>query len=65
MAKKKSRQISRDTTTTAAVSPNLSSASRGPVFNPDYTPVIRDLKRIGVLAFSFVGILVVLSFFLR
>jgi hypothetical protein len=71
MAKKKARQISREKTSTAAVSSNLpkssnlSSISRGPVFNPDYSPVIRDLKRIGILAGSFVAILVVLSFFLR
>jgi hypothetical protein len=34
-------------------------------FNPDYTFVINDLKRIGTLAGSFIVILVVLSFFLR
>jgi hypothetical protein len=34
-------------------------------FNPDYTHVRRDLKRIGVLAGSFFVILIVLSFFLR
>jgi hypothetical protein len=34
-------------------------------FNPDYSYVIKDLRRIGVLASSFVIILVVLSFFLR
>lgn len=34
-------------------------------FNPDYTPVIKDLKRIGILAGSFFVILVALSFFLR
>lgn len=33
-------------------------------FNPDYAPVIKDLKRIGILAGSFITILVVLSFFL-
>jgi hypothetical protein len=34
-------------------------------FNPDYSPVIKDLKRIGSLASIFIIILVVLSFFLR
>lgn len=34
-------------------------------FNPDYTYVIKDLKRIGILAGSFFAILVVLSFFLN
>lgn len=34
-------------------------------FNPDYTNVKKDLKRIGVLAVSFFVILIALSFFLR
>lgn len=34
-------------------------------FNPDYTHVKRDLTRIGILAGSFFGILIVLSFFLK
>ena len=34
-------------------------------FNPDYGYVISDLKRIGILAGTFITILVVLSFFLR
>jgi hypothetical protein len=34
-------------------------------FKPDYTPVIKDLKRIGVLAGSFFTLLIILSFFLR
>lgn len=34
-------------------------------FNPDYTNVKRDLKRIGILAGSFIVLLVALSFFLR
>jgi hypothetical protein len=34
-------------------------------FNPDYSHVIRDLKRIGTLAGFFIIILVVLSFVLR
>lgn len=34
-------------------------------FNPDYSSVKKDLKRIGILAGSFFAILVVLSFFLR
>jgi len=33
-------------------------------FNPDYTPIIRDLKRIGILAGSFFVILLALSFIL-
>jgi hypothetical protein len=34
-------------------------------FNPDYSHVVSDLKRIGILAGSFVVVLVVLSFFLH
>lgn len=34
-------------------------------FNPDYTYVIKDLKRIGALAGTFFVILVVLSFIIR
>ena len=34
-------------------------------FNPDYTYVKKDLARIGILAGSFIAILVVLSFFLH
>ena len=34
-------------------------------FNPDYSHVVNDLKRIGILAGSFVVALVVLSFFLH
>jgi hypothetical protein len=34
-------------------------------FKPDYSYVISDLKRIGILAGSFFVILIVLSFFLR
>jgi hypothetical protein len=37
----------------------------GKDFQPDYTYVIEDLKRIAVLAGSFVVILIILSFFLR
>jgi len=34
-------------------------------FNPDYTDVKRDLKRIGVLASTFFVILIALSFILK
>ena len=34
-------------------------------FNPDYSDVKHDLKRIGILAGSFFALLIVLSFFLR
>ena len=34
-------------------------------FNPDYSLVKKDLRRIGVLAGFFITVLVVLSFFLK
>lgn len=34
-------------------------------FNPDYSMVKKDLKRIGMLAGFFIVLLVALSFFLR
>jgi hypothetical protein len=34
-------------------------------FNPDYSVIKTDLKRIGVLAAGFFAILIALSFFLR
>jgi hypothetical protein len=34
-------------------------------FQPDYTYVIEDLKRISILAGTFVALLIVLSLFLR
>ena len=34
-------------------------------FQPDYSYVVEDLKRIGVLAGSLVTLLIILSFFLR
>ncbi len=69
MAKKtKKRSISTPTSPAAAVTtPAVKVNSRSAVaeFNPDYTYVKQDLKRIGILAGSFFVILVVLSFFLR
>ncbi len=37
----------------------------GPEFNPDYSQTIKDLRRIGILAGGFFGLLIILSFFLR
>jgi hypothetical protein len=57
MSRKNRRQVSK----TAA----FMQAPRTAEFNPDYTHVRRDLRRIALLAGSFVLILVALSFFLR
>jgi hypothetical protein len=57
MSKKHRRQVSRVTAPVAAL-PN-----RSYEFNPDYTTTKHELRRIGVLAAVFFGILIVLSFF--
>ncbi len=57
MSKKHRRQLSKSAAFIAA--PRMTE------FNPDYTYVRRDLRRIGVLAASFFVILVALSFVLR
>ncbi len=77
MAKSKKRQVSRgnrlsETQRQAAPSvPNTKkaqSAANRPAlsseFNPDYTFVKQDLRKIGIMAASFISILVILSFFL-
>jgi hypothetical protein len=43
----------------------VSTQRRPSEFNPDYSDVIKDLRRIGMLAGSFITILVILSFILR
>ncbi len=72
MAKKQKRQVSSSATaarSTAGPTYTPASAARrlAPIaeFKPDYTHVYADLKRIGVLAGSFLVILVVLSFILK
>lgn len=57
MSRKHRRQVSKMAAFVAAPRPTE--------FNPDYTYIKRDLRRIGILAASFFAILIVLSFFLR
>ena len=71
MSKKQKRSVSQrqinQEPMVAAATPR--SGGRRPLlseeFNPDYSHIITDLKRIGVLAGSFIVILVALSFFLK
>lgn len=68
MSKKQKRQVSSGSISAApavekVVTSRITTSSNE--FTPDYSPVIRDLKRIGILAGSFIALLVVLSFFLR
>jgi hypothetical protein len=68
MAKKQKRNLStahprvQPVTKTSVAAPSRTSTSE---FKPDYSYVIKDLKRIGVLAGSFFVILIALSIFLR
>jgi|YNPNPStandDraft_1061719.scaffolds.fasta_scaffold00200_28 hypothetical protein len=55
--------VSTETVASVPVKP-VAMRSSSQEFNPDYSYVISDLKRIGILAVSFIAILVVLSFIL-
>ncbi len=57
MSRKNRRQMSR--------SAAFVNAPRPTEFNPDYTDVKRDLRRIGILAGSFFAVLIALSFFIK
>jgi hypothetical protein len=78
MSKRQKRRVSkgsRPAITTPAISSNQPAAAsswspqRGlnpaTEFNPDYSAVKKDLKRIGLLAGSFFVILIALTFILR
>jgi hypothetical protein len=51
--------------TPAVSAPAKVSRSSVAEFNPDYTYVKKDLTKIGIMAGTFITILVILSFFLR
>jgi hypothetical protein len=80
MAKKQKRQNARPASAPAAESsasaaprvkvaptmaPSPARSSAVVEFNPDYGYVLRDLKKIGILAGAFIGILVILSFIIK
>jgi len=66
MSKKTKRQSRSTSSSTPAPSQaRASSPSQVETFNPDYTYVKKDLRRIGTLAGIFLTILVMLAFFLR
>lgn len=60
MGKKQNRKVSILKGTEKELPVSLRSANAD--FNPDYTYVIQDLKKIGTLALIFITFLVVLSF---
>ncbi len=68
MAKKQYRKV-KTTTSKTNMAETVMNSPRARLsstdFNPDYTYVKQDLKRIGILAVSFIGVLLVLTFFLR
>ena len=66
MAKKSKRQYRREISPASEKSvPDALVGNRPTGFNPDYHIVIRDIRRVGVLAGSFIIILVILAFFLH
>jgi hypothetical protein len=56
MSKKNKRQAMRANVSTSAT-------TRGSEFNPDYSTTKRELRRIGILAGTFIVILIVLAIF--
>ncbi len=58
MSKKSKRQVSRQ-----VPRPLTPAVARTTEFNPDYSVTKRELRRIGILAGSFVAVLVVLAIF--
>lgn len=65
MAKKVKRQVRKETPlTSTSLAQSTPVVNRPSDFNPDYSYVIKDLKRIGTLAGIFFVILIGLSFFI-
>ena len=68
--KSKKRQSRKKRTTSSQTSVQAATVKREQTktfnsgFDPDYSRTIKDLKRIGILAGTFIAFLVVLSFFL-
>ena len=66
MSRKSKRQTRREAQPSALISaPEATPTVRPSGLNTDYSFVIKDLRRIGILAGSFLVILIALSFFLR
>jgi hypothetical protein len=63
---KKQRKVSKNIENTPiSVVNNTRNRLSSTDFNPDYTDIKSDLKRIAILAAGFIGVLIVLTFFLR
>jgi len=61
---RKKRTTSSQTSVQAATVKSEQTKTYNSGFDPDYSQTIKDLKRIGILAGTFIAFLVVLSFFL-
>lgn len=61
MAKKNRSVTSKSTPTFAGIQRGAVSTE----FNPDYSTIKQELKRIGILAGGFFALLIVLSFFIK
>lgn len=65
MSKKRKRQVRRETQAVEQAPVTFSTTrTMKESFTPDYTYVIQDLRRIGILAGSFIAIYIILSFFI-
>jgi hypothetical protein len=62
---RKPRQSREAANITAESSEGAASRRKSQEFNPDYSYVKKDLRRIGILASFFLGVLVILSFILN
>jgi hypothetical protein len=65
MSRKKKRQARRSTSSQEKTSQSAAAKPSRVDFNPDYSYVIKDLRRIGTLAGTFLLVLIILAFFLR
>jgi len=68
MAKKVRRSVSTNSPkveTAPRITTAAATRTSNSEFNPDYGYVIKDLKRIGILAGSFFAVLIALAIFLR
>jgi hypothetical protein len=66
MAKKQKRQVSFTSPSVTTTGKTAAAVVRpSSEFNPDYTYIKKDLQSMGIMVAGFVGVLVILTFFLR
>lgn len=64
MSKKSKSQIRRERASTSTTVSQVSEKSRSTEFTPDYSYVVSDLRRIGILDGAFIVLLIVLAILL-